>query len=143
MKVYFQIFYYGGFIWAVIALILLLNAWESARKGNIVRHQLIMMILTLGGWIFILGYLVRYRFPEYIPNVPPEYIPWLAFHGSVGIVTLIGATYLVWGRLTQSRTPNRQSHVNKYHQIYGRIFIALWGFTHLGGLVNFFLFSQP
>ncbi|MDP6343152.1 MAG: hypothetical protein QF491_06430, partial [Alphaproteobacteria bacterium] len=68
-------------------------------------------------------------------SFPRQYIPWVALHGSLGLVPLIGATCLVAGRLMAGR--NRFSgHFNRHHKAYGRTFIVVWVFTHLGGLFN-------
>ena len=68
---------------------------------------------------------------------PREYVPWMALHGSLGLVPLIGATCLVAGRLMAGR--NRfSSHFNRHHKAYGRTFIVIWLFTHLGGIFNAF-----
>jgi uncharacterized membrane protein YozB (DUF420 family) len=39
--------------WAVIALVLLIVAWWLARVGRIVLHRNIMILLTVGAWIFM------------------------------------------------------------------------------------------
>jgi len=57
--------------------------------------------------------------------VAPEYIPWLAFHGTVGLFTLIGASLQVWARFRQAFL-----HLNRHHRGYGRIRILLSAFTH-------------
>ncbi len=136
---YSQLFLYFGFIWGIIAFCLLVFAWRSAVKGNTRRHRLLMMVLTVAAWLFIAAYLLRYRYPESIPDVPPELIPWLAFHGTVALIPLFGASILVWARLTGDRVPENPRHLNRYHRIYGRVIIMLWCFTHIGGIANFWL----
>ena len=126
-------------VWAIVAFGLLIVAWRAARERNIRRHRLIMIISTVAAWLFIAGYLLRYKFADSIPNIPPEYIPWFAIHGTVAMFPLIGATCLVWARLRERRNPSYQSHFNRYHKHYGRVLILLWCFTHLGGIFNFWL----
>ncbi|MBT5108846.1 MAG: DUF420 domain-containing protein [Rhodospirillaceae bacterium] len=121
--------------WAVIALVLLIVAWWLARAGRIALHRNIMVLLTAGAWIFILNYIFVQRYGGELGSFPSEYVPWMALHGSLGLVPLIGATCLVVGRLTTGR--NRFSdHFNRRHKAYGRTFIVVWFFTHLGGIFN-------
>lgn len=94
-----------------------------------------MILLTVGAWIFILNYIFVQRYGGSYETFPREYIPWIAVHGSLGLVPLIGATCLVLARLMMGR--NRFSkHFNKHHMTYGRTFMAVWVFTHLGGIFN-------
>jgi len=139
MNTYSDIFMLTGFIWAIIATGLLIVAWRAARCGNIVRHRLIMLISTLAAWIFIIGYVLRYRFADSIPQIPPEYIPWFALHGTVAMIPFLGATCLVWARFRGRRNPSCNSHFNQNHARYGRVLIPLWCFTHLGGIANFWI----
>lgn len=121
--------------WAVIALVLLIVAWWLARVGRIVLHRNIMILLAAGAWIFIINYIFVQRYGGELGSFPSEYVPWMALHGSLGLVPLIGATCLVVGRLTTGR--NRFSgHFNRRHKAYGRTFIVVWFFTHLGGIFN-------
>jgi len=123
-----------GFIWAVLSLFLLAFAWSRARKGVIRQHKLLMIILTCGGWLFIVLYLLRYSLSESRPEIVTNYIPWFAFHGTLGLIPLIGATLMVCSRIYLSA-----GHFNRHHAYYGRIFIILWVFTHLGGIFNIWL----
>ncbi len=76
-----------------------------------------------------------------MPRIPPEYVPWIALHGTIGLIPLFGATALVWARLREKRSSLRgRSHLNRHHRAYGRFFVVLWFFTHAGGAVNFWLF---
>ena len=123
--------------WAVIALVLLIVAWRQARVGKIALHRNIMILLTAGAWIFVINYMFAQRYGGELEPFPSEYIPWIAFHGSLGLVPFIGATCLIVGRLMKGR--NRFSaHFNQHHQAYGRTFIVVWFFTHLGGIFNAF-----
>lgn len=121
--------------WAVIALALLIVAWRLARTGRIVAHRNIMILLTVGAWIFVINYIFVQRYGGDPVSIPRAYIPWMALHGSLGLVPLIGATCLVAGRLMAGR--NRlSSHFNRHHKAYGRTFVVVWVFTHLGGIFN-------
>jgi len=124
----------------MLALGLLATAWRAARKGKRRLHRNIMLLLTAAAWVFLLIYLARYRYPELVPVIPKAYIPWIALHGTVALFPLIGATLLVFNRLREQHTPEKNHHLNRHHAIYGRILIFLWCFTHLGGLVNAYLF---
>ena len=135
-----QAFLFIGTLWAAIALVLLWVAWRAAREKNLRRHQIIMTILTIAAWLFIALYLLRYRYPESLPQIPPEYITWLALHGTVALFPLFGAAFMVASRWLQRRHPNRSYHFNRHHKIYGRVLIVLWCFTHIGGIANAILF---
>ena len=96
-----------------------------------------MIFLTAGAWLFISSYLLRYSMPGYAPiEIPREYIPWIAFHGTVGLIPLFGSALLVWARV-RGRSA---SHLNRHHRCYGRFLVPVWGFSHLGGILNFWLF---
>ncbi len=123
--------------WAVIALVLLIVAWRLARVGSIAAHRNIMILLTVGAWVFILNYLFVQRYGGEFGTFPREYVPWVALHGSLGLVPLIGATCLVAGRLMAGRNAFSR-HFNRHHKAYGRTFILVWLFTHLGGIFNAF-----
>ncbi len=123
--------------WAVIALVLLIVAWRLARVGRIKLHRNIMILLTAGAWIFIINYILVQRYGGGLGSFPSEYVPWIAFHGSLGLVPLIGATCLVVGRLMMGRN-KFSTHFNQHHKAYGRTFIVVWFFTHLGGIYNAF-----
>jgi len=136
-----QLFLYVGSAWAVIALGLLIVAWRAARANNIHLHRKIMIFLTSAAWIFLVLYLVRYRYPEMVTAIPPEYIPWIALHGTVALFPLIGATLMVISRWREQRNPQGDLLLNRNHKWIGRILILLWCFTHLGGIANAVLFS--
>lgn len=94
-----------------------------------------MILLTVGAWIFITNYIFVQRHDGDYSSFPREYIPWIALHGSLGLIPLIGATCLVAGRLL---VPGNRfgAHFNTHHKTYGRGFIVIWLFTHLGGIFN-------
>ncbi|MBT6139729.1 MAG: DUF420 domain-containing protein [Rhodospirillaceae bacterium] len=123
-------------VWAVVALVLLTVAWWLARVGKTVPHRIIMILLTVGAWVFIINYIFGQRYGGG-GSLPREYIPWMALHGSMGLVPLIGATCLVLGRL-MTRRNKFSTHFNRHHKAYGRTFIVVWIFTHLGGIFNAF-----
>jgi uncharacterized membrane protein YozB (DUF420 family) len=121
--------------WAVIALVLLVVAWRLARGGRIVAHRNIMILLTVGAWVFVVNYIFVQRYGGGFGSFPRDYVPWMALHGSLGLVPLIGATCLVVGRLMAGRN-KFSTHFNRHHKAYGRTFILVWFFTHLGGIFN-------
>ena len=141
MNIYTKIFFYGGFAWALVSTALLFVAWWFIRHGQVVRHKTVMIILVVGGWLFVSSYVLRYRIPDFIHiEVPRNMIPWLAFHGTIGLIPLIGATFLIWSRLTGGDfETGLRAHLNRNHRKYGLTFLFLWVFTHFGGIANFFL----
>ena len=76
--------------WAVVALALLIVAWRLVRTGRIVAHRNIMILLTVGAWIFVINYIFVQRYGGDPVSIPRAYIPWMALHGSLGLVPLIG-----------------------------------------------------
>ena len=123
--------------WAVIALALLIIAWWLAHAGRTRPHRTIMILLAVGAWIFIINYLFLQRYDGDLASFPREYVPWMAFHGSLGLIPLFGATCLIVARFMKDR--NKFSvHFNRHHRLYGRTFIVIWCFTHLGGIFNAF-----
>ena len=138
MAIYSKIFMYVGLFWGIISLCLLISAWRLAIKKDVTRHRFIMILLTAGAWLFIASYLLRYYLPGYTAlEVPRHLVPWLALHGTIGLVPFFGATTLVWARLRSNST----SHLNRHHRFYGRVIVSIWCFTHIGGILNFFLFN--
>ncbi len=128
-------FHYGSLIWAVLSILLLLVAWQAARQQQIACHKKLMILLTTMAWLFILSYLLRYRFPELNRPIPREYILWFALHGTVALMPLVGAGCLLFARLRLSVT----HHFNRHHRRYAQILVPLWFFTHIGGLFNLWL----
>ncbi len=142
MMDYREFFFTMSLIWGVTAFVLLVVAWRAVARGNVRLHRSIMLLLTMGAWVFILSYMLRYAFPDDISmHIPPEYIPWIAFHGTVALFPLVGASVLLWARLTGSTTTPLRGHLNRRHKTYGRITASLWLFTHAGGIFNVFLFG--
>lgn len=137
---YGQLFGYASLSWAVISLALLWIAWRAVAAEKLRLHRTLMVLMTAGAWLFIAGYLARYRQPGALPEIDPAYLPWLALHGTLGLVPLFGATTLVIARFRQRRGNQPPSHLNRHHRRYGRLFVAVWAFTHVGGIVNYWLF---
>lgn len=123
--------------WAVIALALLIIAWRLAHVGRTGLHRNIMILLTVGAWIFIINYIFLQRYDGELGSFPREYVPWMALHGSLGLIPLFGATCLIAGRSMKDRN-KFSAHFNRHHKRYGRTLIAIWCFTHLGGIFNAF-----
>jgi hypothetical protein len=93
------------------------------------------MLSSAMAWAFIAAYLLRYKIPGAIPEISPQYIPWIAIHRTIALIPLFGATCLILARLIS----RREHHFNRHHRYYSRAFVLLWCFTHLGGVVNFWL----
>ncbi|MBI5810957.1 MAG: hypothetical protein HZB21_07215, partial [Deltaproteobacteria bacterium] len=110
---------------------------------NITLHRTIMVVLTIGAWLFVLLYLLRYRIEdEAALRVPAHLVLWLAIHGTVALAAIAGATTLVWARLRGSDAGlGFSGHLNSFHIIYGRVVLVLWTFTNIGGIANFYLFG--
>jgi uncharacterized membrane protein YozB (DUF420 family) len=140
MNSYAQIFRDVGLVWAIVSIVLLMVAWHAARRGDVMRHRLLMLVSLAGSWLFVVGYLLRYRLPQTTPNIPAEYIPWIALHGTLGIVLIVGASCLVVARIRGQGNPGYVGHFNRHHRTYGRLLVPLWCFTHGGGIVNYLLF---
>ncbi len=126
--------------WTLVAIILLSCSWRLACYGNRQRHRQLMIFLTLVAWVFIAMYLWQSRQPRPLLVIKEEYIPWLIVHGVIGLIALLGATALVLARLWQAKYPENNLYLNRHHKLYGRVFIILWLFTHIGGAINYWLF---
>lgn len=66
---------------------------------------------------------------------------WLAVHGFVGMLPIVGAVLLILARIRSHRSTSGVVHLNRNHRRYGRVLVVLWVFTHLGGFVNYYLFT--
>jgi len=123
-------------IWAVAAIVLLVFSWRLARTGKIRVHKTLMILLTLGAWVFVASYLFTQRYGDAaaIP-FPKEHVIWMAVHGTIGLIPLVGATCLIIGRV-RSKGNYRSTHFNRNHKYYGRVIVVIWLFTHLGGIFN-------
>ena len=123
-------------IWAVAAIVLLVFSWHLARAENIHVHRTMMILLTLGAWVFVASYLFTQRYGDAaaIP-FPEEHVIWMAVHGTIGLIPLVGATCLLVSRV-RSKGNYRSTHLNRNHRRYGRVIVVIWLFTHLGGIYN-------
>lgn len=130
-----------GFYWSCLGLGLLLIAWYHAAKGSKMVHRLLMILMIVGSWVFVVSYLLRYVIPGEMPQLPePLMVAWLAFHGSLALIPLVGGTLMAWARMHKGNAP-LAAKFNQNHQRYGRIFIPIWLFTHLGGIANYYILS--
>ncbi len=127
-------------VWTLVAFLILLVSWRLANFGNRQRHRQLMIFLTLAAWIFIAVYLWQSQRPQPLVGIKEEYILWLVFHGVIGLIALLGATALVFARLWQEKHAESDLYLNRHHKVYGRVFISLWLFTHIGGVINYILF---
>ncbi len=101
-------------VWALISFSLLILAWRFAAVGRISLHRNLMLFLSAGAWVFIASYLFQRPHAAQATAFPREYIPWIAFHGTMGLLVLLGATCIVVSRLRR-RDGGQQSHLNQYH----------------------------
>ena len=130
-----------GVFWSSIGLALLIIAWYSARNGNTAVHRMLMITMVVGSWLFVVSYLLRYVIPGEMPQLPGTMmIIWLMIHGSIALIPLVGGTLMGWARMHKGDSP-LAARFNQNHQRYGRIFIPIWLFTHLGGIANYYMLS--
>ena len=123
-------------IWAVAAIVLLVFSWRLARTGKIRVHKTLMILLTLGAWVFVATYLFTQRYGDAVAiPFPKEHVIWMAVHGTIGLIPLVGATCLIVSRV-RSKGNYRSTHLNRNHKYYGRGIVVIWLFTHLGGIFN-------
>ncbi len=130
----------GGSVWSLIALGLLGWAWLAARAGAFRRHAGLMTFLIVAAWVFAALYLLHFRFPSLLPPVPAQLLPWIYVHGSIGMLPLVLGPLLIWAR--RRPAAGLAAAVNRRHRLLGRIAVAAWVFTHLGGLWNAWYFLQ-
>ena len=136
MTDYGRLFLHLTFAWGVLSLLLLIIAWRKAATGNRTDHKMLMIMLTIGSWLFVLSYILHNIIPGLsIPAIPPRFVPWFAIHGTVALLPLFGATALIYARIKGSN----EAFLNRHHRLLGRIAAALWCFSHLGGMVNIWL----
>lgn len=137
-----EIFGLGGAFWAIIALVLLFWAWRLARRERYVEHKRLMIFLTLVAWLFLLIYILKTAVFNVEPvHVPDHLVPWIAIHGTLGLIPALATPIILWSRLTGSGfLKGFHRHLNGHHGHYGRIVVAVWALTHVGGVINFLLF---
>lgn len=128
-------------VWAAISFALLVFAWRLAVAGKTTLHKYLMIFLTFGAWVFIASYLFQRPYGTEVISLPREFIIWIALHGTVGLIPPIGAICLVTSRI-RMKGNHRESHLNRHHKLYGRVFIVLWLFSHVGGVFNAFFLSR-
>lgn len=101
-----------------------------------------MIVMTVGGWAFVLLYLFGYYMRTDPMNIPRNLVPWIAVHGTVSLVSLSGATVLAWARITRSGDddPLRfRATLNRRHTLYGKVIASLWLISHAGGVANLYI----
>jgi len=135
-----DVFLNVSLLWTVLAFALLVLSWRLAGMGNRRRHRQLMIFLTVAAWIFITVYLWQSSRPRPLLEIREDFILWLAFHGTLGLIALLGATALLVARLWQEKHPDSSLYLNRKHKLYGQIVMSLWLFTHIGGVINYLLF---
>jgi uncharacterized membrane protein YozB (DUF420 family) len=141
---YEKIFSVVGNLWGVAACVLLIIAWIAIyrdKERHETLHRRVMIVMTVGGWAFVLLYLSGAYLRTTPLSVPRSTVPWIAAHGTVALLTLSAATLLTWARLTRKEvdTVRLRAHLNRRHTLYGRIIVLLWFFSHAGGVANLYL----
>jgi uncharacterized membrane protein YozB (DUF420 family) len=81
-----SVFHLISLLWAIISFTLLIFAWWFAASGKIPQHKNLMLFLVAGAWVFILSYLFQRPYSVGAATFPREYIPWIAFHGTMGLL---------------------------------------------------------
>ncbi len=61
--------------WGVLSLGLLWIAWRAAPAKKWPLHRNLMVFLTVGAWVFIASYLLRYKQAGAMPEIDPAYVP--------------------------------------------------------------------
>jgi uncharacterized membrane protein YozB (DUF420 family) len=145
MTVFAQIFFIVGIVWGFLAIVLMIAAWLSIRRGNEGAHRRFMLVLLAGGWAFVAFYLIGYALEQtYSDIVPERLVPWLAIHGVMALATLFFLSVLVWARLSAQNGAGEQTlalpnFLNRHHRNFGRITAVLWLLTQLGGFINLYI----
>ena len=141
MQSYAQYFLIAATVWGVIAMTLLLTAWWCAYQRCCKWHRRLMIFLTIGAWLFLLSYMIRYYTPGNTPPAIPTHLSlWFAIHGTMGMFSLISVTLVVWSRVSRGQwSRNLHQHFNRHHILYGRILVVVWTLTHMGGIANYWL----
>lgn len=124
-------------IWSFLALCLLIYAWISIKRGKVLVHRRIMIMLTLAAWLFIIAYLSGDQGSLQRDEIDSGQIVWLAIHGMGGLIVLLGASMLALSRLFAKGS----QVINRHHRMVGRVVMLVWSFTHIGGIVNYFMFA--
>ncbi|HLC17416.1 MAG TPA: DUF420 domain-containing protein [Thermodesulfobacteriota bacterium] len=145
MYTYENIFFLVGNFWGVASCLLLIAAWlaiylDKERYERL--HRKVMIVMVAGGWAFVVFYLSGIFLRTAPMTVAAGIVPWIAAHGTIALLTLTGATLLLWARLTDrgaGDTVSIRAHLNRRHTLYGRVITPLWFFSHVGGVVNLYL----
>ena len=128
-------FYIISLLWGITAIVLLPVAWVAARRKNVSVHWVVMCLLVLGGWGFVLYYLISNATRDTYPDISGYYLLWFAVHGLVGLLTLVVATALAGTRLYLGKN----SFLNRNHKAVGTVTLIFWLLTLLGGILNLYL----
>ncbi len=99
--------------------------------------------MVVGGWGFVQLYLSG-TFLRSVPlTVPKSLALWLAIHGTIALATLLGSSLVLLtrkiGEKTKTNPVGFRARFNARHRFYGWIFVLLWVFTHVGGVVNLYI----
>lgn len=146
-------------LWGALASVLVIIAWCYARSANFNMHKRFMLLLFVGGWSFVLFYLIGYILGHsYAKDIEPHMALWMALHGAVALMTLISVTLLIWARLSgpkgafaggnegegevnSSREELRpvRFYINSHHRLIGTITAIFWLLTQAGGFINLYI----
>ena len=140
---FLEIFIVVGHIWALSAILLIVYAWIAARKEKKLLHKWVMLFLVAGGWLFLIFYLICsvYDKPP-VDELGVWLTVWVMIHGTVALMALIGATVLAVARLITDDEAEEGllGRINSRHKVFGSIIAVLWMLTHIGGLINLYIF---
>jgi uncharacterized membrane protein YozB (DUF420 family) len=132
--------------WAVLAIVAMVAAVVAIRRNNTTLHRRLLLFLVLGGWAFTSFYILGYRGDMALrAHYSESFNLWLRVHGTIAVLTLLGATLLVWARYVGARKGPLfflRGVFNSNHRVIGRVTALFWLFTHLGGLYNVMIMAQ-
>lgn len=124
-------------LWALIALLLLWLAWRAARRSDTRIHRRYMLIVVAMAWVFFEAWMMMsLRYPQMVVAVPENMASWVLLRNLVSVIPLVGATLLLLARWRRSGPTELLGHFNTHHRTYGKVFILLWCFSYIGGLLN-------
>ena len=142
MENFSEIFIVIGHIWAPSAILLIIYAWIIARREKESLHKAIMIFLVVGGWLFLIFYLVGSRYDRpHVEELSSALLAWVIIHGTAALLALLGATVLAVARLVaDDEAPGSLGSINRSHKVFGSVIAVLWMLTHAGGLINLYIF---
>ncbi|HEX9638422.1 MAG TPA: DUF420 domain-containing protein [Acidobacteriota bacterium] len=134
--------------WAFASLVLLALAYRAARRHRYRTHMRIMTATSVAGLSFVLATAGRRLLPGFVaPVIPRAYLPVLAFHIALAIVTLGMSALLIRAQTAPPELIERRPKLliwRQRHRVLGPLVWAGWLITFLGGIANYYvLYGLP